>query len=118
MQQLLHLFYRFNRGPHGNAVVAVLFGSFLIFGALLAGAAYEPLRAPAVAIAITAALVALSRDARRQVAEQCLGVKQILAPARQFVVVGAHIDGLFSHRRGQSLLIQSFISLDKNLAEP
>ena len=60
MQQLLHLFYRFNRGPHGNAVVAVLFGSFLIFGALLAGAAYEPLRAPAVAIAITAALVALN----------------------------------------------------------
>jgi hypothetical protein len=60
MQQLLHLFYRFNRGPHGNAVAAVLIGSFLLFGALLAGAAYEPLRAPVMAIALTAVFVVLN----------------------------------------------------------
>lgn len=60
MQQLLHYFYRFNRGPHGNVVVGVLIGSLFIFGMLLTGAAYEPLRAPVTAVAVGAILVILN----------------------------------------------------------
>jgi hypothetical protein len=60
MHQLLHVFYRFNRGPHGNAVISVLIGSLLLFGALLASAVYEPLRVTVAAVAIAAVLVILN----------------------------------------------------------
>jgi hypothetical protein len=60
MHQLLHLFYRFNRGPHGNAVISVLIGSLLLFSTLLAAAAYEPLRVPVEAVAVAAVLVVLN----------------------------------------------------------